>query len=203
MRQIDRITAIGGRAGLLSARCDVVRLEDGTLAVLKDFSKLPLPVRMTVGRVAAGRERRAYERLAGLAGIPRLIDVPGPFALVLEYIAGRPPTDAGAVGNPEVFVARLEALLACVHARGVAHGEIRLANVLVDVDDDPWLVDFATASIAGAAGGGPLFRTQKRLDRYGWLMIKKHMVPGSLTPGERDEERRARLLAAVFRHNVT
>jgi len=203
VRQPDRITTIASGAGLLAARCDVIRLEDGTLAVLKDFSNLPGPVRTTVGRVAAGRERRAYERLAGVAGIPRLLGVRGPFALVLEYVPGRPLTDAGAVGNPEAFVARLEALLARVHARGVAHGEIRLANVLVDVDDNPWLVDFATATVAGAASGGLLFRIQKHLDRYGWLMIKEHLMPGSLTPAECDEERRARLLAAVFRHNVT
>jgi hypothetical protein len=193
---------IGGRPGLLTARFDVVRLEGGELAVLKDLSGLPDPFRRAIGRVAVRRERRAYERLAGLAGIPRLLEARGPFALLLERVRGTPLTLRHAVRDPSDFVPRLEGLLARVHARGVSHGEIRLANVLADREGAPWLVDFATASVVDPPRRSLLFRVQCRLDRYGWLMIKQHLTPGSLTPGERDEQHQTRLLAALFRHHV-
>lgn len=197
----ERIETIGGH-GLLSARCDVVRLEDGGLALLKDFSRLRDPLRRTIGRMAARRERRAYERLTGLEGIPRLLGVPGPSSLLFERAEGASLTDRRSVRDPRVFVDRLEGLIARVHARGVSHGEVRLANVLVGPADEPWLVDFATATIVDLPGSSLLFRVQCRLDRYGWIRIKQHLLPGSLTPAERDEEQRTRLLAGLFRHNV-
>jgi hypothetical protein len=105
-------------------------------------------------------------------------------------------------GDPGAFVERLEGLLRRIHSRGVSHGEIRLANVLAAHDDEPWLVDFTTATVVEPGRGGLVYRVQCRLDRYGWLMIKNHLLPGSLTPDERGEERHLRLTAAVLRHNV-
>jgi hypothetical protein len=190
------------RPGFLAARCDIVRLADGRLAVLKDLSRQPDPLRRAIGRVAVRRERRAYERLAGLSGIPALLDVPGPGMLLLEYAGDASLEDRPTLGDPERFVSELEAVLAGVHLRGVSHGEVRLANVVVGRQADPYLVDFATSTQVDAPRTSVLFRLQCRLDRYGWLMIKNHLVPGSLTPSERQEERRLRKVASVFRHNV-
>ncbi|WP_052368344.1 3-deoxy-D-manno-octulosonic acid kinase [Algiphilus aromaticivorans] len=37
---------------------------------------------------------------------------------------------------------RIGALIGRLHARAVHHADINVANVLLDADDDPWLVDF-------------------------------------------------------------
>ncbi len=190
------------RPGFLVARCDVVRLADGRLAVLKDLSRQPDPLRRALGRAAVRRERRAYERLAGLSGIPELLDVPGPGQLLLEYAGDGSLEDRPRLVDPERFVVDLEAVIAGVHLRGVSHGEVRLANVVVGREANPYLVDFATSTRVDAPRASVLFRLQCRLDRYGWLMIKNHLVPGSLTPSELQEERQLRRLAALLRHNV-
>jgi RIO-like serine/threonine protein kinase len=179
-----------------------VRLADGRLAVLKDLSRQPDPLRRAIGRVAMRREHRAYERLANLSGIPDLLDVPGPGLLLLEYAGDASLEDRPRLADPERFVSDLEAVLVGVHRRGVSHGEVRLANVVVGWQADPYLVDFATSTRVDAPRTSVLFRLQCRLDRYGWLMIKNRLVPGSLTPSERQEERQLRRVAAFFRHNV-
>jgi hypothetical protein len=188
--------------GFLSAHCDVVRLADGRLAVLKDMSRQPGPLRRALGRVAVRRERRAYQRMAGLPGIPELLDIPGPAQLLLEYVGDASLEDRPTLPDPERFVTDLEAVIAGVHHRGVSHGEVRLANVVVGGQANPYLVDFATSTQVDAPRTSALFRLQCRLDRYGWLMIKNHLLPGSLTPSERQEERQLRRVAAFFRHNV-
>ena len=157
--------------------------------------------RRVLCRIAVRRERRAYHRLSGLTGIPRLLSVVGAHALLLQHIEGVPVGEAH-LQNPKEFVRRFEQLLALMHARGVSHGEVRLAHVLVDRAGQPWLVDFATATVTDADRPSFIFRLQQRLDRYGWLLIKERLLSGALTGSEREEQRRSRLLANVFRRRV-
>jgi len=186
----------------LQADCFLVRLPDGTPAFWKDFGQRSFPGRRATGRWIIGRERRAYERLQGVDGIARLIGAPTELSLLLEYLEGTnlnaPQDDA----PPAAFFDRIEATLREMHARGVSHGEVRLENVLRTTGGEPYLIDLATATTADPARPGRLFRLQRQLDRYGLLKMKQHLLPGGLTPQEQEEERRLRLLASVFRHNV-
>jgi hypothetical protein len=200
-RPWERVSTLTLGRGLLPARCDIVRFEDGQMGVLKTFSGSG-PLRRVLGRVAVQRERRAYERLDGLTGVPRLLGVVAGDALLFRYIAGVPVSDAN-LADPQDFTQRFERLLSLIHARGVSHGEIRLAHVLADGAGQPWLVDFATATVTNPARPSAIFRLQQRLDRFGWLTIKERLLSGILTPAERQEQQRNRLLASVFRHNVT
>jgi len=193
---------LGVRRGLLPARCELVRLADGSTAVLKDFSAFEDPIRRALGRIAARREQRAYERLQDLKGVPRLLSAHDRPALLLEWIDARPLTERPPIVDPGVFVAALEDLLGQIHARGVSHGEVRLAHVLADSGGRPWLVDFATATVTDVRQPSTLYRLQRRLDRYGWLLIKQRLLPGALTTRELEEQRRDRALAFLFRHGT-
>jgi predicted Ser/Thr protein kinase len=195
------VTPLAAGRGWLPARCDIVHLADGQAGVLKDFSVSRDPLRRMLGRIAVGRERRAYQRLNGLAGFPQLLDA-GADTLLLRYIANSAPVNEIHLENPAAYIRQFEKLLDSMHARGVSHGEIRLAHVLADTAGQPWLVDFATATVTDPSRPSLIFRVQKRLDRYGWLSIKERFLSGVLTPDEQAEQRRNRVLAGLFRRNV-
>ena len=84
---------------------------------------------------------------------------------------------------------RLNALVAEMHAHGWAHGDLRRKNILMDTDDTPYLIDFATAWHAGSRAGLTrrwLFRHWVRVDRANIARIKESYLPDALTADERD-----------------
>lgn len=114
--------------------------------VVKDFAPRPAWLRETLGRFLIWRELRAYRALQGHPTVPRLLGRLDAFAFVIEYRPGermtREVTDLVA---PE-FVASLERAVRMMHARGVAHLDLRhRSNVLVGEDGEPILIDFASA----------------------------------------------------------
>ena len=76
----------------------------------KDFSRSSALVRFTVGVLMARREARAYARLDGVAGVPRLLARPAADALLLERIEGLPCVGPAA-GVTQAFFDDLDALL--------------------------------------------------------------------------------------------
>lgn len=75
--------------------------------------------------------------------------------IVMEYIDGRPLSDVVAQGGPldDQAAARLWSTLADAltraHAQGVLHRDVKPANVLVDGDGMPHLIDFGIARTRG------------------------------------------------------
>ena len=63
--------------------------ENGVQAAVKDFSRNGFFFRNVVGRFLIWRERKAYSKLKGIQGIPRLYRVIEGLALVLEHIPGK------------------------------------------------------------------------------------------------------------------
>ena len=120
------------------------------------------------------REASVLERLAGLS-VPRLLDrgaIDGLPYLAVEWCDGIAPTMAAAefrpVGGPVDRVA-LRTLLRAIasayeqlHERGIAHGDVHGANVLVGRDGNVTLIDFGQAydlhetTHNGVARGGVL-----------------------------------------------
>ena len=94
-------------------------------------------------------ERQVLGRLLGLPGIAQLLDSPlCPGSLVLADgggpdLARRPRPWAVDALLP--FSAALARAVAAMHRRDVLHGDITPANVVVDPDGAPLLVDFALA----------------------------------------------------------
>lgn len=155
------------------------------------------PVLLKEGRPMAGldeagadgvtrleRERWALEQLAGVPGIPRLLDYRRGhehYFLAREFVDGvtlaqavreRNPLTRGGQAGPEDFadyaawallvLDAVELSLAAMHERGVVFGDLHPNNIMVTADDDVAFIDLETADgdVAGFTQriGAPGFR---------------------------------------------
>ena len=129
-------------------------------------------------RATLQREYRAYERLAGLAGIPACYGMVAGRYLALEYVRGTPYRDAQ-IEDREHWFNELLATLQAVHARGVAHGDLKNKSNLLSTDEGrPCLIDFGT-TVLRKDGFAPvnhrLFSLFCQLDLNAYV---KHRVQG-------------------------
>ena len=114
--------------------------------VVKDFRPRPAWLRHTLGRFLIWREIRAYRALRGHPSVPRLLGRLDGFAFAIEYRPGERMTRELIGRVDPAFAASLERAVRAMHARGVAHLDLRhRSNVLVGRDGAPILIDFASA----------------------------------------------------------
>lgn len=157
--------------------------------LLKDFSPRPWWARALITRRALAREAAALDALGDLEGVPRLAARLDADAVVVERLdAERLPHRRDNFLTPEFFD-RLQDLLAQVHARGWAHGDLRRKNILVCRDSlRPFLIDFATAW-HGGPGAGPIgrfvFRRLAAVDRVTVAKLKGAYLPDALSQADR------------------
>ena len=121
--------------------------ENGSRAVVKDFSRNGFFFRNFIGRFLIWREHKAYRRLNGLRGVPRFYHVIDGLAIVLEEIPGR-NIEGLERENPleETFFYDLRQLVERVHDRGLAHCDLKRApNVLMGDDGKPYIVDWSAS----------------------------------------------------------
>jgi len=164
----------------------------GEELVLKDYSRRPLLVRWLCGRPVLRREVRALVRLQGLAGVPAFRGEVGKDAFLIGYVRGKghlgDRPEYRAAGPPSLaFFTALKALIAAVHARGLAHGDIRRWNVLRGPDDSPYLIDYASAVCCHGRCGWlrrSVYRMVARSDCVTALKLQQSCLPGSLTAEE-------------------
>lgn len=135
-----RLRAGGG------SRPELLLLEDcGHLGVLKDYLPSGWLLRR-LGPWLIGREERVYRLLAGVPGVPALIGRVDRYALLVEHIAGQSCADYADGELPAEFFQRLLGVVEGIHARGVVHCDIKnRGNIVVSVDGQPYVVDFASA----------------------------------------------------------
>ena len=175
----------------------------GELAVRKDFNRCDRWFAWLLGAALARRESAALERLGGLPGIPTLLKPRSPRVLLLERLAGTPMRERGGDYDWPLFFARLEALIASMHRRGVAHGDLRnLNNILIDEASRPALVDFVSSYTRRSHRNpvsGWVFRKLSEVDYSAAIKLKLQIVPGSLSPDERRQLRRNRVLGWIAR----
>jgi len=118
-----------------------------------------LPGSGLVARVLLRRERAALRALAGLSGVPQLVEDRS--LVALEDADGRRPTPAQVLVRtwvegeplhrarelPLDFFDQLDLLVAALHERGVCHNDLhKEQNVVVDERGYPALIDFQLAS---------------------------------------------------------
>lgn len=176
------------------AQADVYMARQGDRALLiKTFENKCLPIRRSWGYWVLGREARILRHLLGIRGVPHLIGFDPRGTLFTEFIEGSHPLRDSrelAPGEypPLSFFAELRELLAEIHGRGVAHGDIRRRNILVDSEGRPHIIDFATAIAPGASGWfprWPVFGAFVRADLFSILKIQYSYYPDSLDEQDR------------------
>lgn len=121
------------------------------------------------------REFRRYRRLRDCQGVPACFGIIDNRYLILEFVQGAPLRQAEPADR-EHFYARLFDLIANLHARGIAHADLkRKDNLLVVNGSEPCLIDFGAAFVR-REGFAPLnhlaFRIAAQFDRNAWIKLK-------------------------------
>lgn len=175
------VAAAGSRPAVL-----VVQGADGE-SVLKDYSGCDWLFARLIGPLLVWRETAALARLDGTAGVPRLIRRLGPRAFLMEYLRGAEKARKQVVtASPEFFL-RLEQLVSRIHARGVAHCDMRRSgNILVDALGEPYLVDFVSCALRRPWWHplGWLFYLLRQADRDAIIKLKYRVAPELLSEME-------------------
>jgi len=188
--RLDREGLAGRRVRLHDGRnrtkavIDRVEADDGAF-VVKDVATRAFWVRAVLGPWQLRRETRAYRRLAGLEGIPRLVGVVDRQAIALQFVDGRPLRSQPRGSIDAAFFDRLEALVLAVHGRGVAHGDLHHGDVLVGPDGRPHLVDFSTSWIGGPGSAWPartIFEQMCRADLRSIAKLRRRYAAGEAPP---------------------
>lgn len=139
------------------------------------------------------QEYRVYRKLDGFNGSPRCYGLLCGRYLVLEYVDGLPLRHAP-LEERAVFYQTLLDLIQELHARGVAHSDLKRKDNLLVVDGRrPCLIDFG-AAIIRKPGFAPLnhflFRTAQRFDFNAWIKLKYSNRLDEISAADRDYYRR-------------
>lgn len=122
-------------------------------AIFKDYARTPGWFGRVLAPILIWREASALACLAGLTGIPRLYHRLDRRGLLMEYLPATPWPQAQA---PDQAYTRLAVLVDAMHARGIAHCDLRApSNLLVTADGTPCIVDFVARMRRGAAWNLP------------------------------------------------
>lgn len=161
--------------------------------LLKIYHTDPLwgiPLRW-LGHWLARREIQAYQSLADLPGIPRLLASFGDAGMIREFVPGCNLREfrQHALPDPQ-FYPELAHILAQVHERGISHNDLaKPENILVREDGRPILIDFQIAlgpKLTRLPLLGWLARRfltyMQQVDRYHLRKHHCHDRPGDFTP---------------------
>lgn len=176
------VTGGGSRPAVL-----VVRGSDGE-AVLKDYSHCDRLFAGLVGPILVWRETSALAQLECTQGVPRLICKVGPRAFLMEYLRGAEKARKQPVTARAEFFERLRQLVDRIHARGVAHCDLRRSgNILVDSSGEPYLVDFVSCAFLRPWWHplGWLFPLLCQADRDAIIKLKYRAAATLVTEAER------------------
>lgn len=149
------------------------RTSAGDVVVKKPHGGGPLGA---LWRSLLKRERSVYERLDGIAGVPRSLGLVGD-GLALQYVAG-PSLRAheARLADREAFFAKLLTTVEAMHAAGVAHGDLkRKDNIIVGPGERPYLIDFGVAVRRSARSrlfNRLVFERLVQMDLNAWVKLK-------------------------------
>ncbi len=210
-----RDPAVPSRADLASASVRALKLGEADKAdllivstaegelVVKDFGAKRFWVRL-LGRVQIAREVRAYRALGSLPGIPRLVGRIDGLAVAIQRIDGEPlGLAADRVAEGPEKLRQLREILDRIHARGVAHWDLRARdNVLLDRAGRVFVLDFASAVWLrpGGLAHRLLFRFCRWIDESAYLKWKRILAAGPYTPEEQRFVERFRVWRSLWFH---
>lgn len=159
---------------------------EGELWAVKDYARAPLEFRGGVAPLLVARECRALRHLDGTAGVPNFHGKIDALAFAMQYIEGKPLDHFHKGEVPAPIFTRIEATIAALHARGVAHGDLkRRSNVLVTPDEQIYLIDFAAAVVARGPLSTKLMRALAEIDEKSVPRLKRFVAPECLTDADK------------------
>jgi hypothetical protein len=165
---------------------DVWRVSQGQeQLILKDYRTRPLLGRFW-GRWVIAREQAVLRKLQGIAGVPQWRGTVGPYGFLMTELSGEPLPRRGlrARTGPEFFDA-CRRLLEAIHARGIAHGDIRRKNFLLTPEGTPALIDYQTAWLDGKGWlRHRIFVFLAKVDHWNLVRMKMKSFPHALTNEE-------------------
>ncbi len=185
----DRILQVLKRGARRNPDVYLVQGETGPL-VVKDFAPRGWVVRRWLGPWLMRRELDAYAQLEGHPAVPRVLGILDERAFVVEYRPGERVSRRLRGRVPAGFTDELAAAVDRMHARGVAHLDLRhRSNVLADERGRPVLIDFASAVCFRPGGVGarsllPLLAWFDRRAVAKWRMrVEPETQPEASPPG--------------------
>ena len=159
------------------------------------FFGLPLK---WLGRMLAHHEMVILGRLAGIRGVPRVLDRHGATGFVYEFIPGSTLDHRPVI--PPRFFEQLRDLVDTVHSRNIAYVDMnKRGNIIVGSDKRPHLIDFQVSLHLPSIFLSPLRRILYRADSY---HLSKHVVrlaPHQATSRDRILYRRRGILISMHR----
>lgn len=159
---------------------------DDERIVVKDILAMHPAIKLLMGRRTMRREKRVYERLDGLRGVPRYLGSLDADAFAMAFVEG--DTLHRGMGAERLVPALkdLESVLAGIHGRRVVHLDLKQKrNVLVDSDNHVSVLDFQSAFCFGDhIGGRMLFAFLRKRDLAGIIKFRGRYIPETLTPSE-------------------
>ncbi len=148
-----------------------------------------------LGRWLADRERRLYDAVEDLQGVPRCMGGWDRTGFVHAFVPGHPLQRKEAVNDD--FFRRLESLIATIHERDIAYADLeKRENILVGDDGLPYLIDFQISWYwsAGPSGrsvrwmlnglGRLILRRLQQADRYHLLKHWRRHRPDQLSEAQ-------------------
>lgn len=178
------------RAG--GTRPDLCRVcVDDESIVVKDFKRSDPLFRLVVGPILIRREFGALRNLMGVEGVPQLVGKIDRYAVAMQHIQATRVDEIDPALLDNGFYKSLLGVIERMHARGVAHCDLRSrGNVMRGEDGSPHVVDFAACVYRGR-GINPftrwLFGQFVLADRNAVLLLKRRLTPDLLTDSEKAE----------------
>jgi len=151
-------------------------LVDGQSFLIKRTNKIGVFTRR-VSEHFIQHEYKIYQRLEGIAGIPKCYGLSDDGSLILEYIDGGSYREKEyTLENRDQFFVDLLALILSIHEVGVSHGDLkRKDNILIGEKNQPYLIDFGAAMSLNSKNQFIkrwLYNFSKQTDLNAWIKHK-------------------------------
>ena len=151
-------------------------LVDGQSFLIKRTNKIGVFTRR-VSEHFIQHEYKIYQRLEGIADIPKCYGLSEDGSLILEYIDGDSYREKEyTLENRDQFFVDLLALILSIHEVGVSHGDLkRKDNILIGEKNQPYLIDFGAAMSLNSKNQFIkrwLYNFSKQTDLNAWIKHK-------------------------------
>jgi hypothetical protein len=130
---------------------------DGLRVAVKTYAPRNALARNTLGRWLIRREAAAFNAVAGIDAVPDFLGRIGPFAIATRWVDAVPLKEHKGGHLEDDIFDRLAAIVDEIHGRGVALADLHHRDVLLADDGTLYVLDLATAWVAGDRPG-PLRR---------------------------------------------